>query len=288
MKDLSHKEHRIHSSPYIPYSYYECLIPDYYPFVPSHWHSEFEINYILDGEGTFRCDSNCATVKAGDIIVILPNMLHSITRNPNKKLKYETIVFNKSLIIGDVGDRCFQEFLYPLTSPSSNVELPISATSPYYSDIKACVRNIFSCIKENCGSLDFLLKSELIRMFWLVIESGCLSNCEDNAQLIKSILPAIHFIENNFRDKITIDMLAQKVHLSKSYFMFKFKAIIGMGALQYVEQVRIRAACEMLVSSDMTSSEIAFSVGFGNLSNFNRQFRKSIGCSPFEYRKKYK
>ena len=48
-----YKENRDHSSELIPFSYYKSQIPDYFPNVPLHWHKEFELNYILSGQGEF-------------------------------------------------------------------------------------------------------------------------------------------------------------------------------------------------------------------------------------------
>ena len=74
-------------------------------------------------------------------------------------------------------------------------------------------------------------------------------------------------------------------HMSSSYFMSCFKQNFGLGAIEYLNQVRIRSACDLLRNTDRSISDIAFDTGFHNLSNFNRQFRTKVGCSPQTYRK---
>ncbi|MZL71105.1 helix-turn-helix domain-containing protein [[Ruminococcus] torques] len=64
-----------------------------------------------------------------------------------------------------------------------------------------------------------------------------------------------------------------------------FKQNFGLGAIEYLNQVRIRSACDLLRNTDRSISDIAFDTGFHNLSNFNRQFRTKVGCSPQTYRK---
>lgn len=66
--------------------------------------------------------------------------------------------------------------------------------------------------------------------------------------------------------------------------MYRFKQVVGISAMEYVIQLRIKSACDMLRSSGCTSVEIAFACGFQNLSNFNRQFKKCVGCTPRQYR----
>ena len=48
-------EKRQHSTVLVPYTYYECSIPDYFPFVPLHWHGELELNYVISGSAEFIC-----------------------------------------------------------------------------------------------------------------------------------------------------------------------------------------------------------------------------------------
>lgn len=82
-------------------------------------------------------------------------------------------------------------------------------------------------------------------------------------------------------------MLAQLIPLSKSYFMYCFKRITGTSIVSYITQIRIKNACEMLLSTDKQVVRIAMECGFDNLSNFNRQFKKNVGCSPLKYRKSF-
>ena len=79
--------------------------------------------------------------------------------------------------------------------------------------------------------------------------------------------------------------LAKIAHMSSSYFMSCFKQNFGLGAIEYLNQVRIRSACDLLRNTDRSISDIAFDTGFHNLSNFNRQFRTKVGCFPQTYRK---
>lgn len=91
-------------------------------------------------------------------------------------------------------------------------------------------------------------------------------------------------MNENFSENITVDMLAETVHLSKSYFMRRFREAAGVGAIEYLSQLRIKKACEILSETDKTAAETAFECGFRNLSNFNRQFKSIVGCTPKEYR----
>lgn len=66
--------------------------------------------------------------------------------------------------------------------------------------------------------------------------------------------------------------------------MNRFHDHVGLSAMEYISHFRIDKACKALRSSDKDVLEIAFDCGFRNISNFNRQFRRIIGCSPTEFR----
>jgi AraC-like DNA-binding protein len=72
--------------------------------------------------------------------------------------------------------------------------------------------------------------------------------------------------------------------LSPSYFSASFKRYTGYSLIDYTNAKRIRLAAKLLLNAPNASiSDIAIRVGFNNMSNFNRAFRKYIGCTPSEY-----
>ncbi|MGN0692082.1 MAG: helix-turn-helix domain-containing protein [Oscillospiraceae bacterium] len=279
------EEKRQHSSWLVPYSYYKCLIPDFFAGVPMHWHGEFEINYILEGSAEFICSDEHFISNKGDIIIIPPNMLHSISVHGDSRQLYDTIVFSGDMLGADSSDRCAAECIRPIVTGEYGVKVHITPDHDYYGELKTSAENIFSCAKGNTPRLDMLMKSELLRFFWLLEDHGDIFPADKREQSLGELLrPAFEYIGENFHENITVEQLARTVHMSRSYFMDRFKAAAGVGAVGYVNQLRIKCACELLISTDMTSAQIAFECGFRNLSNFNRQFRRITGCTPKEYR----
>lgn len=280
------EEKRRHSSELVPFSYYKCVIPDYFDCVPLHWHSEFEINYVLDGCAEFLCGEERFISNSGDIVIIPPNMLHAIYTHGNFEQRYDTIVFNTDMLGASVNDGCAAECVKPLVNGHFGVNVHVTPHHPYYNEIKTAAENIFSCAKGNTPQLDMLLKSELLRLFWLLEENGDVYiKANSKPDFGEVIRPAVEYINTNFCENITVQQLADIVHLSKSYFMARFRQAAGVGAIEYINQLRIKKACRLLAESKLNAADIAFDCGFRNLSNFNRLFRKAVGCTPVEYRK---
>ncbi|MDE6762226.1 MAG: AraC family transcriptional regulator [Oscillospiraceae bacterium] len=283
---MTSEEKRQHSSQLVPFSYYKCLIPDYFASVPLHWHGEFEINFIISGRAEFICGDDKFVSSEGDILIIPPNMLHAIYPHGSFKQRYDTVVFSPEMLGVSENDRCAAECLKPLVGGRAEMNIRITREHIYYCELKTMVQNIFSCAKGNSPQLDMLMKSELLRLFWLLYESGDIFRTAENTVSRSEIIrPAVDYMNENFSENITVEQLAKITHLSKSYFMRRFRETAGVGAIEYLSQLRIKKACGILAKTDKTASEAAFECGFRNLSNFNRQFRKFVGCTPKEYRK---
>lgn len=286
MPNRETEEKRRHSTAYIPYSCYECRIPCDFANVPLHWHSELEINYILQGEGEFICGNDRFHGKEGDILIILPNMLHAAYPEPEGNLIYQAFVFHPGMLGAGMNDRCAKESVRPLLNGDIGIRRIISGEVERYTLFRACTEQILACAAGDVPHGDLLLKSELMKLFWLLETDGeSTPGRKAKADYGEIIRPALEYMIKNFEKNISVEELAEAVHLSKSYFMSCFKRSAGVSAVEYLIQLRVGAACEAISSTEKRISDIAFDCGYSNLSNFNRQFKRVTGYSPKEYRK---
>ena len=100
------------------------------------------------------------------------------------------------------------------------------------------------------------------------------------------VLPAIHYIDENYFDEINLDSLAKLCIMSKTNFRRTFHSVFGVSPIQYLLTVRIRRAEEMLKHSGYTISQIAEKCGFKDYEYFCRTFKKRIGKTAGQLRKK--
>lgn len=107
---------------------------------------------------------------------------------------------------------------------------------------------------------------------------------ENGQQMISSV---IHYIQQNYGKKIKLREVADLAHLSTSAFCRYFKRCTGKTFLDYVKEVRVSHACQLLQSHKKMMSEVGYLCGYNNMANFNRQFRQITGKSPKEYQKLY-
>lgn len=97
----------------------------------------------------------------------------------------------------------------------------------------------------------------------------------------------ILYIQDHFDEQIEIATLAEMVNLSISQFERNFKKLFNMTPLKFINKVRIDNACEMLINTHATLSEIALDCGFYDHSYFTKIFKNQMSMTPIQYRKQY-
>jgi len=113
------------------------------------------------------------------------------------------------------------------------------------------------------------------------------SNTSDSTNVNSYVSTAIDYIDRHLDEDISISEICSYVHLSKYYFCHLFKEITGMSPVKYISERRITNAKKLLISSNLSLSEIAMRSGFSSFSNFSNAFRKLEGITPGMFRKNY-
>jgi transcriptional regulator GlxA family with amidase domain len=103
----------------------------------------------------------------------------------------------------------------------------------------------------------------------------------------ESVKEAQEFIENNFRQKITVDQLASRFAIGRRNFERRFKKATSNTVIEYMQRVKIEAAKKSFETSRKNINEIMYEVGYSDTKAFRMVFRKTTGLSPIEYRNKY-
>ena len=99
------------------------------------------------------------------------------------------------------------------------------------------------------------------------------------------VLPALRYIQNNYNKDIKLDHLADLCDISPSYFSRLFAKSTGKNISQYVIDLRLERAAELLLSTSRSVVAIACEVGYVDCGYFYKLFRKKFACTPIEYRR---
>jgi AraC-like DNA-binding protein len=104
----------------------------------------------------------------------------------------------------------------------------------------------------------------------------------------KRMAEVYSFIRENYSSQVTLEKISKIAHMSPFAFSRFFKKNSGAGFVEYLNRVRTNKACYLLRETDYQVHDIAVECGFGSISNFNKQFRKTEGISPRDYRIQFK
>lgn len=285
----NYHETKSHTVSEFPYNTYLCSIPLDFTLVPLHWHAELEIVVIKKGTGLISVDFDKRTVTSGDIIFIRPGQLHSIEQNEAREMEYENIILKPELLISGETDLCARQFITPLMKGELRCATFLTPTVSGYPEISDCISHIDHLCEKRPDGYQLAVKGFLFQLFFLLLshrqkKSAASAPETKSLEKIKTILK---YVEEHYADHITIDDMAALTFYSKSHFMKFFKAHMGTGFIEYLNDYRLTIAERLLRTSDATVLEIAEKSGFDNLSYFNRIFKRKYGQSPGKQRKLY-
>ena len=110
---------------------------------------------------------------------------------------------------------------------------------------------------------------------------------QNTVEPYRELKPVIDKIDSDYGGDLQIEELIKIINMSASTFLRRFKENMGMPPIKYIKKVRLSAACRLLIKTRRSVSEIARDCGFCDQSYMTREFKKIIGVSPIDYRKKY-
>ncbi len=273
----------------LPYEYYNTVVENGRPDVLFHWHPELEVNFIYEGSARYHIDYDFFNSKVGDIILIRPNGMHSIHPLENQNHVTDTFSFHLEMIGNSIIDQVSLNYLQPLQASNYKFVTRIQPAMDGYEEIKECLFSIFELSKNEGRYFELLLKSKLNEFLYLLYFNRYVlkKNTDDSYRKNERLRDLIDYINNNYQQNLSIDFLANFLGYSKTHFMSVFKQHTGTSCTEFVIQVRLNKACDYLINSSSPILEIATTIGFNNLSNFNRQFKRYYQATPSQYRKQF-
>lgn len=251
----------------------------------NHYHSHAypEIAYILSGTGRYLVDGIIYDVKQGDLLICNPGVMHqSIVTNPADP----TLEF-----VAGITD------IHLLGMPENAIEIPggghiLSLSSESKREISRCCYEI---IEENTSTQPgryYLVQAQMMKMLILIFRAiagttepesvGMAFESYSKSYVVKKI---VQYLKDNYSQHISLDQIAHNMYLSPVYISKIFKEKTGDSPINYLINLRLSKARELLVESKDSIKMIAASVGYDDVYHFSKLFKKRYGISPLNFRK---
>lgn len=250
-------------------------------------HETFEMVYIKSGEGIFEIGDQSTLVGPNDIVIIKPHQHHKLTVNSEGGCDFIVLYFKfMNQANHTLSETSLEDFINFVSSKESGAFIKLKVSQK--NDIIVLLNRILrEKASDLLGSdlLNYLMLMELFVLISRALKAEWENSIKNKSPKIKELMhAAIQFVLNNFEREISITDIAKYVFLSPSYFTRAFKEDTGVSPMQYLLNIRIKRACELLKETDLKVGDIAHSVGFSNQQRFNDMFKKQIKMTPMNYR----
>jgi AraC-like DNA-binding protein len=244
-----------------------------------HYHPEYELTYILKGNGYRIVGNSYEQFTEGDFVLLGTNLPHTWS----SKLPSEAIViqFSKEFISPFLGLQEGQMIKDLLESSARGIRFQadeiMSATMIDLAK-SAGIERIMKLI----SILDILSKKPTS---YIAPNTFHTISSKKSEMRINTVCV---YIQHHFYKKLSLKEIADLIGLTESNFCKFFKKATGKTYSNYVNEIRINEACRMLVQTDKTIVQISFECGFETLSYFNRIFLKKMHMTPSTFKKEDK
>lgn len=272
-------------------TYHVNLFDMYMHIVRWHWHEEIELNIVMQGEAKFMVNDTTTVIKEGDGLFINQNSLHSVNPYKNAECKLISLVFHPDFLFGYRHSSLSAQYLLPLINNTDLRFLYLRKKEAKDKEILDLVLKI--CTNNQDKSFGYELETKgLLCELWLKLISyrseEFIASTKELAITTDEMRAkeGISYIAAHYAEPITLQEIADSIHISKSECCRCFKRCLKITPFEYLLKYRIYAAVSMIAQSEknMSISQIAMQTGFNSSSYFNKIFKKYMGCTPSEYK----
>jgi len=253
---------------------------------PVHFHPEYELNFISNAADAERIvGDHKSFIHSHELVLVGPNVYHGWNDGNcrNVRIHEITIQFHRDLIHESL---LMRNMMKPLKDLLNNASRGILFSDSTTIQIAPRLKQL----SKLSGLEAFIELISLLHILSVSKDQKLLCsqpiNTSDfaNSERIKKVY---QFIAQNYQDKIKVEQVAEMLNMTETTLSRLIKQRTGKSFIDFLNDYRIGFATRWLTETNQSISEIAIRCGFFNISNFNRIFKKSKGCTPGNYRENF-
>ena len=255
-----------------------------------HSHADFtELAIILGGSAVHMVKDEEYTVKRGDAFVIGDNTAHAY-HSPNH-FRLCNIMFRPDYFFPNHLDvKQFPGFhalfvIEPALTQQKGFHSKLTLNNDTFGKINSMITELHHEFHAHSIGYQTMINALFLQ---LITELSRYYEATDAPDMRSdtSLAGSVAFIENHFREELSLDELSEMAGMSTRHFRRIFHDIYGTSPIKYINTLRIQAAIRLLQTTGLSVTEIAMRVGYSDGNYFSSKFHQATGCSPREYRKR--
>lgn len=278
-----------HGSATFPLAIYENVLSrNVLGFINWHWHDDLQFCCVTKGPVAFYVQEKKYLLEKGMGIFINSGYLHMAKPLGGPDSTYLCLDFNPRLLASFAGSIFEHKYVEPYIQNPALAEVLLEPDKPWQKVILSCLPKINSLGNTRTFGWEYKVLA-LINNMWLTLLQNYdytdkqifRKHLKKNA-IIQNILS---YIKQHYGEPLKLDTLAQSVNFSGSVCCRLFKQVTGETIFTYLQTYRLAQSVELLLSSELSISQIAYETGFASTSYFIASFKEKFGLTPLQYRK---
>ena len=241
-----------------------------------HWHERLELLRINEGSLNFKRGDESVILEKGELGIVCSEQLHRGVAGKDGA-DYDVLMFDVSFFLNSTIPSF--KYLEPLVNFTAMFNIKTNN-----SKVIECFDKLYGmCTVEKCHSLMIIATVyELLGLLW----ENCLLTFKKNPSSSDiKFGKVIKYINENFKNKISVSNVSREFGYNKSYFCRKFKEITGTNIMKYILILRLEESIKLLKDTNDSITDICEKCGFSDFPYYCRCFKKHYGKTPREYRK---
>lgn len=262
-------------------------------FVNWHWHYEFQLSYVVRGKISVFFNQNIIDLEEGQGIYMNPEVLHMIRDREDSDAMFVSLDVNPKLLTSFPNSVFERSYVRPVFQNAAADAVVLDPQTPWQRRILEEAAAIRAIHKERSFGWELAVSSSLYALWKELavhLQESLKSSdapAADGArqrrdQRIKDVLA---YIREHYAEKLTLDEIAQHLHISTNECCRFFKKNMNCTLFEYITEFRLSRSMELLEQTDLPVARIADETGFGSSSYFIEKFRKNVGMTPAAFRK---
>lgn len=235
-----------------------------------HGHDFYEIDIITGGKAEAVTNGICERCERGAVFFSTPEDFHEY------KMSEALDILNIQFFGDDVSSTLLRSMI--------DAESPALYLSEADFDTVCAIFDVMERIAENdCMAVDILPR--LLESLLLVLHKSLNIPLNADKGLRADMQTALVFIQEHFKENPPLSSVAALLSLNERYFCTRFKEYTGKTYKEYLRQTKLRYARKLILSTDISMTEICERCGYATQSHFNREFKACYGLAPRELKK---
>ena len=256
-----------------------------------HFHPEVELIYIHKGRGTRFIGTDVHRFEPDELFLFGSNLAHMWRCDPEYFLESSKLQAEVSIVYFHhdfLGDKFFNiPELKSIESLLEKAKLGIRITG----NTKVRVKELMGKLSGTTGLERIITLLTILEKMATSKEKQFINPVYHEVKIEKSEASRLNkifqYVSDNFQRKITLSEIASVANLSAKAFCRYFKSKTRKTFYDFLLEVRVAHACNLLLEKEMTIYEVCYDCGFNNLSNFNRYFKKIMHKTPTSYKREF-